>query len=619
MVTQDVDVINYSVGDFWDGPGDGTSPFSNSPLRNVDTAVASGITWINVAGNEAMATWYGASNRTPFDPRYSTRFQRWSGSDIFNCVFLTEGQNFTAQLRWDDAWGGARRDLDLSLFNSEIEIVSYSYDLQNGGALHIPFEILRYTPSTSGIYCLTVSHENSNPTVPSWIQLQAFSGETLRYHTPHHSIGNPAESANPGMLAVGATHYWDTRAIAGYSSQGPTPDGRTKPDIVGAACGAVASYDIRPPEFYDGNNCWFSGTSQASPHVAGLAALVKQRFPEDSPHQVAQYLKSNAEARGAVPNNTWGYGFAKLPASDVAAPTPEPTSTAEPTPIPTAGTKPEPTVMPTEVPTTVPIDTPVPTPIPSATPEPTPVVPQVPEEVLTRIGALETLVATLQGLITTLQSTIAALDVRVAALETSASAPTPIPTTPPTPTTVPSAPTPTPTATLVPGAPTPTVTPTATPEPDPCELVLPTGTLPLTVTGSWIDDTECVYPVELPNAASGDRYYRWVGFEATFASVDWTATLTSNEDTYMLLWEYDDDSGELTFVDENDDIVRGNTNSGITWTPTLGKSYLLDLTTYDANTLGDFTLTIEAASSGTQGQSSGQSIELSDITLERRQ
>ncbi|MCY3542795.1 MAG: S8 family serine peptidase [Chloroflexi bacterium] len=470
--------------------------------------------------------------------------------------------------------------------------------------------------------------------MPSWIQLQAFSGQILEHSTSHHSIGNPAESANPGMLAVGATHYWDTRTIADYSSQGPTPDGRTKPDIVGAACGAVASYDIKPPEFHDGNNCWFSGTSQASPHVAGLAALVKQNNPSYSPQQVANYLKSNAEARGVKPNNTWGYGFAKLPASDATVatptaeptPTPEPTSTAEPmptaepTPIPTVGTTPEPTVVPTEVPTTVPIDTPVPTPIPSVTPEPTPVVPQVPEEVLTRISALETLMATLQGLITSLQSTIAALDVRVAALETSASAPTPIPTTPPTATTVPDAPTPTPTTTLVPGAPTPTVTPTPTPEPDPCELDIPdTFTLPLTVTGSWIDDTECVYPIELPDAESGDRYYRWVGFEAIFASGDWTATLTSNEDTYMLLWEYDDDSADWILIDENDDIVRGNTNSGITWTPTQGKSYLLDLTTYKANTLGDFTLTIEAASSGTQGQSSGQSTDLSNIQFEPRQ
>ena len=48
-----------------------------------------------------------------------------------------------------------------------------------------------------------------------------------------------------------------------------------------------------------------------------MAALVRQRFPELSAEQVAAYLKNNAEPRGAVPNNTWGYGLAKLPATDV--------------------------------------------------------------------------------------------------------------------------------------------------------------------------------------------------------------------------------------------------------------------------------------------------------------
>ena len=62
MVTQDVDVINYSVSYYWDGPGDGTSPFGDSPLRNVDTAIASGITWVTAAGNEAESTWFGSSN-----------------------------------------------------------------------------------------------------------------------------------------------------------------------------------------------------------------------------------------------------------------------------------------------------------------------------------------------------------------------------------------------------------------------------------------------------------------------------------------------------------------------------------------------------------------------------
>ena len=44
MIDHDVDAINYSLGEIWSGPGDGTSPYSNSSLRTVDAAVAGGIT-----------------------------------------------------------------------------------------------------------------------------------------------------------------------------------------------------------------------------------------------------------------------------------------------------------------------------------------------------------------------------------------------------------------------------------------------------------------------------------------------------------------------------------------------------------------------------------------------
>ena len=66
------------------------------------------------------------------------------------------------------------------------------------------------------------------------------------------------------------------------AARGPTPDGRVKPDIVGADNVHSAAYG-EP----------FPGTSQASPHVAGLAALVKQRFPDYTPQQVTNYLKSS--------------------------------------------------------------------------------------------------------------------------------------------------------------------------------------------------------------------------------------------------------------------------------------------------------------------------------------
>ena len=57
-----------------------------------------------------------------------------------------------------------------------------------------------------------------------------------------------------------------------------------------------------------------AGTSQATPHVAGLAALVLQAFPAYTASQAAAYLKASAAGRGSpIPNFAWGYGFAMLP------------------------------------------------------------------------------------------------------------------------------------------------------------------------------------------------------------------------------------------------------------------------------------------------------------------
>ena len=335
MVSQDVDVINHSVGSIWGGPGDGTSPFSNSPLRTVDTAVGNGIAWVNSAGNEARATWFGDFTDTDADG-----WHNFVGDDECNSVTLQAGERFTAQLRWDDSWGGANKDLELDLFDPAFTPplrVAWSHITQAGGAADYPLEGISYTPIINRTYCLA-ARQFSGAT-PGWIQLQSFTSQTLEHHTLHHSIGSPAESANPGLLAVGAADWRDTSTIEWFSSQGPTPDGRVKPDIVGADRGRTVAY--RTASNPNGN---FFGTSQSSPHVAGLAALVMQRFPDYSPAQVANYLKNNAAARGGVPNNTWGYGFAMLPASDAATPEPTPAPTPEPTPVPT----PEPTATPTD-------------------------------------------------------------------------------------------------------------------------------------------------------------------------------------------------------------------------------------------------------------------------------
>ncbi len=137
--------------------------------------------------------------------------------------------------------------------------------------------------------------------MPTWMQLQTVNQHTYTYYT-HGSIGNPAESANRGMMAIGAMDWRTPLQIEYFSSVGPTPDGRTKPDLVGLDQGYSTAWDGI-----------FNGTSQAAPHLAGLVASVRQAVPYLSPPEVVDYLTHGAERRGIATNNTWGWGFAKLP------------------------------------------------------------------------------------------------------------------------------------------------------------------------------------------------------------------------------------------------------------------------------------------------------------------
>ena len=306
MISEGISVIVYPGSRVFDGPGDGTSPFDDSPLKAVDRAVDEGIVWVNSAGNEAQTTWF---TRIPADAD-DDRWLEFSGPYEANHVSLDAGERVIIQLRWKGEWGLWGNDLDLLLYDSEDNLVASSLDYQWGpqaGSFPVPHEVIVYDVPADGEYKLSVRRAYGS--LPDWVQLVAWvNAPEIQYHTFIGSIGNPAESANPGMLATGAAHWAYSDIIEPYSSGGPTPDGRVKPNIVGADCGLTS----RTPLDSLGNG--FCGTSQASAHVAGMAALVRQRFPHFSAQQVATYLKHEAVQRAAPdPNNTWGYGFAQMP------------------------------------------------------------------------------------------------------------------------------------------------------------------------------------------------------------------------------------------------------------------------------------------------------------------
>ena len=304
MISGGVSVINASRLWEFDGPGDGTSPLSISPLNILNTAVAAGTVWVNAAGNQAEGTWF---KRGPFT--YTMRnvdgedikYINFSGSDFENLSSL----GGYLELRWEDSWGGATRDLDLFLVNPENDQDTQyrSVDLQSGEPEYIPYEAIRSHARRN----VLVAHRSGSE--PAWIQLLGWKRTRLEFNNAAGrsgagSIVNPAESANPGMLAVGATRWDNLKAVEPFSSQGPTPYGRVKPDVVGADCGETS---------VDSSFC---GTSQAAPHVTGMVALVRQRLPEYTPDQVVAYLKDNAAPMRITrpdPNNVSGHGFAVLP------------------------------------------------------------------------------------------------------------------------------------------------------------------------------------------------------------------------------------------------------------------------------------------------------------------
>ena len=227
MVAEGVSVIVRSESIEFDGPGDGTSPFSDSPLNAVDRAVNGGITWVNAAGNVAKQTWFGGYSNADRDGWID-----FNGFDETIDIPLEAGDFIEVELRWEGTWGGASSAFDLSLIDAVTWIVlEDSTDYQSGNPGHVPHEYLAFVAPLDGLYRVAVEHYGGG--VPGWLQVMVRGVDSIEHYTESGSITNPSESANPGMLAVGASPWYDVHTIETYSSRGSTPDDRVKPDASG--------------------------------------------------------------------------------------------------------------------------------------------------------------------------------------------------------------------------------------------------------------------------------------------------------------------------------------------------------------------------------------------------
>ena len=177
----------------------------------------------------------------------------------------------------------------------------------------IKYNIRAASMSLGGVWLVELTQEQeerithlANEMVAAGISLMIAAGNSAGYGT----IGTPGAAKD--VITVGSTE--DSKELAVYSSKGPTHEGQIKPNV--AAIGsAVMSVEANSGNGYAS----YSGTSMATPVVAGMAALLLQANPDLQPLMIRTILESTSEYRWLShpvrPNNDYGWGFVLMDAA----------------------------------------------------------------------------------------------------------------------------------------------------------------------------------------------------------------------------------------------------------------------------------------------------------------
>jgi hypothetical protein len=289
---QKVDVISYSLGWYNAGAGDGSGPID-------EDVAASNAVWAVSAGNGALDHWVGTFNDPDADG-----ILNFSGSDELLDFYVPAYESVGVFLNWKD-WGsyngmdysGSNQNYDLYLYRwngTSYQFVEASTGAQTGNQW--PTEEVYGWTTSSTYWAVAIRKTSANRSV----ELELFTygnSEAVEYNVPARSVSIPADS--PDALTAGASDAY-TDAYHTYSSQGPTFDGRLKPDF--AAPSGVSTRTYGSGNFY--------GTSASAPHLAGAIGLLKGSTPYTMT-QVLSILKNRAVDLGD-PGPDYKFGIGRL-------------------------------------------------------------------------------------------------------------------------------------------------------------------------------------------------------------------------------------------------------------------------------------------------------------------
>ncbi|WDF43305.1 S8 family serine peptidase [Streptomyces sp. T12] len=138
------------------------------------------------------------------------------------------------------------------------------------------------------------------------------------------TLGTPGSAA--AALTVAAVDRHDK--IADFSSRGPTADGRLKPDIAAPGVDIVAAQAAHTSEGEEVAPGYvsMSGTSMATPHIAGAAAILAQEHPDWTGERIKAALTASVKPLTGTTAYEAGAGRVDLTRATGADVTTEPSS-----------------------------------------------------------------------------------------------------------------------------------------------------------------------------------------------------------------------------------------------------------------------------------------------------